>query len=474
MLSRREILSVLGAVPAADVLTPGRLYAQAAGNFPRRLLGRTGRSVVPLALGGQASLQWTRPGIDAPDIIVRAIQLGLNYLDTANAYGPSQLNYGEAFRRLHLTPSDTNYDAAMRQRLFVATKTTRRYSLDRGATAITAVDELKRSLTQIFGDGKGFIPAGAYLDSIQIHNLTTIEQVNQIYEGFSERDRRQLDRIGALAGLLDYREGTNYTGLNPEHRHYIRHIGLTGHLSSAVLMTAIRRDMENIFDTVLVALNANDRLCSSHQNNVLPLAVSRGLGVIAMKVFADGAFYGKEARFSRTPEDVILSVGKPEAVSCSDLVRYPLSLPGVSCAIIGTGRIDRENPENDQMVANLTAAVRDVASDAERSHIEKDAEENHGAGTNYFQEKRGLVQPSDVRTYRDGERIVIQWNTALAGPEPIRSYEVRSGDRLLFSLPFRPQLTEAPMSVSLPGSAVGDAPVTVVASEKPPRGPAST
>jgi aryl-alcohol dehydrogenase-like predicted oxidoreductase len=467
MLSRREILSVLGAVPAADLLSPGRLYAQAAGNFPRRLLGRTGRSVVPLALGGQASLQWTRPGIDAPDIIVRAIQLGLNYLDTANAYGPSQLNYGEAFRRLHLTPSDTNYDAALRQRLFVATKTTRRLSLDRSSSAPTAVDDLKRSLTQMFGDGKGFIPDGAYLDSIQIHNLTSLEQVNQVYEGFSERDRRQLDRIGALAGLLDYRDGTNYTGLNPERRHWVRHIGLTGHLSSPVLMTAIRRDMEMVFDTVLVALNANDRLCSSHQNNVLPLAVSRGLGVIAMKVFADGAFYGKEARFSRAPDDVILSVGKAGAVSGSDLVRYPLSLPGVSCAIIGTGRIDREKPENDQMVANLTAAVKDIASDAERLRIEREAEVRHGAATNYFQEKRGLVQPSAVRVSRDGDRLIIEWNTALAGPEPIRSYEVLAGDRLLLSLPFRPQLTEAPVSVSVPSSAVGDARITVVASEKP-------
>src|SRR5512142_3549469 len=104
MLTRREIFGVLVAVPAASLLSPGRLYAQAATQFPQRLLGRRGRQVVPLALGGQASLQWTKPGIDPADIIVRAVELGLNYLDTANAYGPSQVNYGEAFRRLHLVP----------------------------------------------------------------------------------------------------------------------------------------------------------------------------------------------------------------------------------------------------------------------------------------------------------------------------------------------------------------------------------
>ncbi len=470
MISRREILGVLGAAPLADVLNPGRLFAQAAATFPRRLLGRTGRTVVPLAPGGQASLQWTRPGIDAPDIIVRAVQLGLNYLDTANAYGPSQMNYGEAFRRLHLTPSDPGYDRALRQKLFVATKTVRRFALNPASTGPTAIDDLKRSLTQIFGDGKGFIPEGAYLDSIQIHNLTSMEQVNQIYEGFAERGSKRPERIGALAGLLDFRDGTNYTGLNPERKHYVRHIGITGHQSSPVLMSAIRRDSENVLDTVLFALNANDRLCSSHQNNVLPLAVARGLGVIAMKVFADGAFYGKQPRFSRTPDDVILSVGKPDAIGCADLVRYPLSLPGVSCAIIGTGMINREKPEADQMVANLTAALKDMPSEIERARIEKDAEARHGAATNYFQEKTNtLVQPATVNVRRDGERAIVEWTTAIAGREPIRSYEVRAGNKVLLSLPFRPQMYEAPLSVSLPASAIGSDTVTVVASEMPPR-----
>lgn len=472
MLSRREILAVLGAVPAAEVLTPGRLYAQASSKFPQRLLGRTGRLVTPLALGGQASLQWTKAGIDPADIIVRAVQLGLNYLDTANAYGPSQTNYGEAFRRLHLTPADTAYNKPLRQSLFLATKTGRRFALDPDGKGATAVEELKRSLTQIFGDGKGFIPEGAYLDSIQIHNLTTMEQVNQVYEGFAERGSRRPERIGALAGLLDYRDGTNYTGLNPEQRQYVRHIGLTGHLSSPVLMNAIRRDTENVFDTLLVALNANDRLCSSHQNNVLPLAISRGLGVIAMKIFADGAYYGKESRFSRTPDDVILTVGKPDKIAYSDLVRYPLSLAGVSCAIIGTGRIDRDKPENDQMMANLTAALTDLPSELQRSRIEKDSEKLHGAGTNYFQEKTsGLVQPANVSVKRDGDRLLVQWNTALAGPEPIRSYEVRSGARLLLSLPYRPQLTEAPLSVAVPSNGLGAESIVVVASEAPPRRP---
>jgi aryl-alcohol dehydrogenase-like predicted oxidoreductase len=450
MLTRREILSVLGAVPAASLLTPGRLYAQAATQFPQRLLGRTGRQVVPLALGGQASLQWTKPGIDAPDIIIRAIQLGVNYLDSANAYGPSQANYGEAFRRMNLQP-------AGRAKLYIASKTAQRYAKNPAGRGSTAIDELKRSLTQMFGDGKGFIPEGAYLDAIQIHNLTAMAQVDQIYENSGER-------VGAYHALVDYRDGTNYTGLNPEHKQWVRHIGLTGHQSSPVLMSAIRRDKDNNFDTVLVALNANDRNFSSHQNNVLPLAVARGLGVIAMKVFADGAIYGKQPGFSNKPDDVSLEVGKDGGIPCSDLVRYPLSLPGVSCAIIGTGKINREKPEADQLVANLTAALKDMPSAEERQRIQNDLAARHGLATNYFQDKQpGIVQPTDVKVKRDGERVVVEWNTALAGPNPLRSYDIFAGDKLLQSIPFRPQLTEAPLRANLNGTDVGDAPVKVIA-----------
>jgi aryl-alcohol dehydrogenase-like predicted oxidoreductase len=464
MLSRREIVAALGAVPAAGLLSPGRLYAQAAATLPKRLLGRTGRMVVPLGLGGQASIQWTGEGIDAPDIIVRAVHLGVNYLDSANAYGPSQMNYGEAFRRLHLTPTDPSYNRQLRESLYIATKTGRRYGANPAVSGPTAVEELKRSLTQMFGDGQGAIPEGAYVDAIQIHNLTTMDQVNQIYEGYGERGSARPERVGAVAALLDYRDGTNYTGLNPQQRRWVRHIGVTGHQSSPVLMSAIRKDRDQVLDTVLVALNAHDRLCSSHQNNVLPLAVARGMGVIAMKLFADGAFYGKEKRFSRAPADVIHSVGKPEAVAYSDLVRYPLSLPGVSVAITGIGRIQREKADADQLVANLTAAVKDMPSPTERLRIEQDAAGRHAADTNYFQEKTNvLVQPTGVRAVKDGDRVRVEWNTAMAGREPIREYRVMAGAKVLVAVPFRPQLTEAPLSVTIGAAEAGAAEITVVA-----------
>ena len=469
MLTRREMLLALGAMPLAGLVGKSRLYAEAVKELPRRLLGRTGREVVLLGLGGQGSLQWTKPGLDPADIIVRAVQLGVTYLDTSNIYGASQEHYGEAFRRLHLTPGDPHYNAALRESLFLNSKAHQRFGREPFKTGLTAVDELKRSLTQIFGDGQGFIPEGAYLDSFQVHNLSLPEQVDEIFEGMAERGSRMPERIGVVAAMLDYRDGTDHTGLNPEKRRYIRHLGLTGHWNSAVLMRALRRDTENIFDTLLVALNANDRLCLPHQNNVLPLAVAKGLGVIAMKVFADGAFYGKPSRNTKDYTEVVSSVGRPDAIAYSDLVRYSLSLPGVSCAVVGIGHVDRDRPEKDQLVANLAAARMDMPSAIERRRIEREAAARH-AGTNYFQDNSlGLVQPSDIRARRDSDRVVVEWNTALAGADPIRSYEIRSGDRLLLAVPYRPQLTEAPLSVSVPASEIGPEGVTVVASESPPR-----
>ena len=462
-MTRRELMQVFGMMAVA------RNLRGVTADLKLRVLGRTGKRVVPFALGGQASLQWTNPGIDPAGIIVRAVELGVNYLDSANAYGPSQVNYGEAFRRLHLVPGTSRYNAALREKLFVASKTGRRYAIDRTQpTARTAVEELKRSLTQMFGDGQGFIPEGAYLDSIQMHNLTSLQQVDQLYENFDRRDDRSVDRLGALAAMLDFRDGTNVTGLNPEKRRWIRHIGITGHQSSPVLMNALQRDKGNILDTLLVAMNANDRRYLCHQNNVLPLAAAKGMGVIAMKVFADGVFYGKEPRFSRAPVDVCLTVGKDGAVASADLMRYPLAQTGVSCAIVGIGWINPDNPGDDQIVSNLAASQMDAASARELARIEDDVACRHGVETNYFQERaRGIVQPSGVTTATEGERVTVRWNGALAGPEPLHSYRVYAGDRLVAAIPYRPQTSPAPLAYTVAAKEVGSAPVRVVASEQP-------
>lgn len=475
MVSRRSILKTLGTLPAAGYLATSRtVFAEVPKPvLPQRLLGRTGRWVTPLALGGQASLQWTGPGIDAPDIIVRAVQLGVNYLDSANVYGPSQMNYGEAFRRMHLVPGTPDYNAPLRASLYIASKTRERYGLGPSSQAAvtpgaTAVSDLKRTLTQMFGDGKGYIPEGAYIDAIQMHAIQFMEEADQMYAGMAERGGKMPDRIGSIPAMLDYRDGTNYTGLNPEHKQYVRHIGITGHFSSPVLMEVLRRDTGNNIDTLLVALNANDKLYTSHEYNVLQLAMARGMGVIAMKVFADGVFYGKDPHFSRVPADVIRSVGKPDKINHEDLVRYTLSIPGVSCAVTGIGQIDRTKPEKDQLVSNLASATADPASAADRRRIESEMARRYGATTNYFQLKQsGVIQPTDVKVEKDagGDRLTVKWNTAIAAAKPIVAYEIKSDGKLLLSVPYRPQITNDPLWASVSAAAAGNGKVTVTAKE---------
>ena len=166
-----------------------------------RRLGRTERQVTTMGLGGQASIQWTGKGIDPIAIIEKAYRIGINYMDTSNVYGPSQKNYGEAFRGLGLSPAASNYDPAARKKIFLATKThfrsARQPHGDRfrtdfsdgmtdGFNVASSVDDVRRSLSLMFGDGKGGYPEGAYLDSIQFHNLNTQDEVDMLFEGFDD------------------------------------------------------------------------------------------------------------------------------------------------------------------------------------------------------------------------------------------------------------------------------------------------
>ena len=92
--SRRDFMKVSGAGTAGFVLgqRPEATAAEVRGSatpppMPERPLGKTGHNVRLFSLGGQATIE--RPDTDAESeaIINRAIDLGVNYVDTAAAYG---------------------------------------------------------------------------------------------------------------------------------------------------------------------------------------------------------------------------------------------------------------------------------------------------------------------------------------------------------------------------------------------------
>ena len=250
--------------------------------------------------------------------------------------------------------------------------------------------------------------------------------------------------------LRDYRDGTNLTGLNPKNEKLIRHIGFSGHYDAAVNMYMIQKDTMNLLDAMLVAINANDKLMLSMQHNVIPLAKAKNMGVIGMKVFADGAMYTKPAEWSNKVEHVVRTIGDKNLPS-KPLIQYALTTPGVDLVIIGIGQVS-DRFEDCQLCNNFQAAqiAPDGLTEAQRTEIEQMAARVKGGRTNYFQKQAtALVPPQQVKvTKTERNKIILGWNTAFAGPAALSAYEIWRDGQRVDSVPFKPQMTTDPLTWS--------------------------
>jgi len=462
MFSRRRFIKNAAAASAGLSLGPYFTFGKGQPFKPmKRAMGRLKFETTTLGLGGQGSLQWTPSDVDPVKIILKAFDLGVNYYDTSNVYDDSQLHYGKAFRELHLVPGEPVYNERLRRSIFLTSKTALRFgkggwqkpgliNVSNGAQCKYAVDDVRRTLTQIYGDGKGSYPRGACLDMLLIHSVSSMADVEAVYEGYDNPDPKA-ETIGALAALLDLRDGTNFTGLNPGEEKLIRHIGFSGHASPDVMMEMIQRDTRGILDGMLVAINANDRLNFNMQYNVIPVAAARNMGVIAMKVFADGAMYTKAATWTSKPDMIVRTVGSGSLPS-RRLVEYSLTTPGVHTAIIGTGHIDADATAC-QLHQNLLAAQiePDALSVSDRRRIEQAAAAVKDGKTNYFQapaQPLGAPRAPAAKQEMRGEKRVAQlsWQTAFAGDEPIVRYEIWRDNKKAGQILHRPQVTRTPFS----------------------------
>jgi aryl-alcohol dehydrogenase-like predicted oxidoreductase len=236
-LSRRDFVKV-GAAGTAGLYVTAQ-NAHATGAMPQRPLGRTGHNVKLFSLGGQATLEQYGTREESIGIINRAIDLGVNYIDTAAAYGRgiSQTYIGEVM-------------ATRRDEVFLATKTHDR-------TRDGSFRLLEESLRLLQTD---------HLDLWQLHNVRTEEQ---------------LERIFGSGGAIEALQQAQEEGV-------VRFLGITGHYDPDVLATAIRRFD---FDTVLMALNPADRGFLPFQTDLLSLANEKQMGVIAMKIPARGRMF---------------------------------------------------------------------------------------------------------------------------------------------------------------------------------------
>ena len=475
--SRRRFIKSAAAAGAALCTLPNINCGKIGVRRPmKRVFGRIGFETTTLGLGGQASIQWTPDDVDPEKIILKAFDLGVNYFDTSNLYGPSQSNYGKVFRRLHLIPDTPGYDSRLRNSIFLTSKTHLRWAKGQpekegvmnwsNGGHTSCVDDLKRSLSQMFGDGKGNYPEGAYLNMVLIHSVSSMADVDAVYRGLDHPDEKD-EVIGALAALRDYRDGTNLTGLNPGEEKLVRHLGFSGHFSPPVMMEMIQRDDGNILDGLLVAVNPNDKLHFNMQHNVLPVARAKDMGIIAMKVFADGAMYDKEPGWSYKPEHVVRRVGS-ENLPSRPLVEYSLCMPGVHTAIIGIGQISEE-PGQCQLTQNLSAAqiLPDALSSSRKQEIESMTARIREGRTNYFQtETEGLTpvqNPKIERIEGTMDQVRLTWQNAFADKTPIDYYEILRDGKEIGRVPHQPQISKTPFEYTAAASDSQDLVYQIVA-----------
>jgi len=213
-------------------------------DIPHRTLGNTGEKVSMYSLGGQATLEEAFGHDKAIDIINRAIDLGINYIDTSAYYGTNARGISERYIGEVME--------TRRDEVFLATKTFAR-------TYDGAMSDLEKSLNNLQTDK---------IDLWQIHSISASENI---------------DRIFSNEGCLKAFEEARDQGI-------VRFLGITGHHSPTPVKELIDRYP---FDTVLLALNAADKYYRSFIENVLSTAIEKRIGVIGMKVPARGRIFDK-------------------------------------------------------------------------------------------------------------------------------------------------------------------------------------
>ena len=206
------------------------------GALPTRPLGGTGHRVTLFSLGGQALLEQkgAKTRERAVALIHRALDLGVNYCDTAPLYGPSQDYFGEVMK-------------TRRRDTFLATKTDDR---SRDGSLRLLEDSLRRLGTD-------------RIDLWQMHHVGSREDLDRAFR-----------KGGAIEAMVKARDEKT-----------VRFLGLTGHYDPASLLEGVRRFD---FDCILMALNAADRHHLPFQADLLETAAAKRMGIIGMKVPARG------------------------------------------------------------------------------------------------------------------------------------------------------------------------------------------
>jgi len=199
-----------------------------------RMLGKTGEKVTILGLGGEGILRTFGQEKESAELINRAIDLGVNYLESARAYSGSESYYGKALRE-------------RRNNIFLTSKS---HARDKKGALAHLQETLKNMKTD-------------RLDLWQVHDVRTESDIREIF-----------GRGGAIEAFVEAKQ-----------QGYARFIGVTGHHDPSI----IRKCIELFdFDTVLLPVNPAEPHYKSFLELVVPVAKKKQMGVIGMKVYFRG------------------------------------------------------------------------------------------------------------------------------------------------------------------------------------------
>jgi aryl-alcohol dehydrogenase-like predicted oxidoreductase len=278
-ISRREFLGTA----AIAGLSAGPLAAETGSNgMPMRVLGKTGARVSMLGFGGGSRYLMYKAEDAALAAAARALDLGINYIDSADDYGNhlSEQRIGKVIK-------------GRRDGIFLVSKVTPRSG-----------DEAKRSMELT-------------LKALDVDHLDLLH----IHQLGDEDDLAQVEAKGnVLDQLLKFRD-----------QKMTRFIGITSHANPATLKTALER---HDFDCTQMALNAgqvammngrggmvpNKAMKLSFETVALPVALRKKMGVLGMKIFAQEALVGQ------APAEKLLA--------------YTWSLP-VAAAVVGMPKMEQ-------------------------------------------------------------------------------------------------------------------------------------
>jgi predicted aldo/keto reductase-like oxidoreductase len=213
---------------------PGAWRPPAAGEIPRRPLGRTGEYVSALGLGGY-HLGEIPSRTEAVRLVQQAVDAGITFLDNAWEYhdGESEERMGRALT------------AGRRGRVFLMSKVCTHVR-----DARVAMRQLEQSLRRLRTD---------HLDLWQVHECVYYDDP---------------ERHFARGGVIEALERARREGK-------VRFVGFTGHKDPAIHLKMLSYGFP--FDTCQLPLNCFDATFRSFKQQVLPELERRGIAAIGMK-----------------------------------------------------------------------------------------------------------------------------------------------------------------------------------------------